>query len=175
MKAIRRTALAALMLGITIGCAGEEDAASPANPAAPAGGGMKPPPSNAGGMKPAGSDKAAPSQDMTPPPPPADVKKPAADGPKMEPPKTGKADAPAATLSAEELAEIKKLPAAEQDAAIKQVVCPVSSHHLGSMEKPIKVTAEGRTFYLCCESCQDDLKADPKSVIAKLDAQAAKK
>ena len=42
------------------------------------------------------------------------------------------------------------------------------------MEKPIKVTAEGRTFYLCCEGCEEDLKANPKAVIAKLD-QAGKK
>jgi YHS domain-containing protein len=37
------------------------------------------------------------------------------------------------------------------------------------MDKPIKVTAEGRTFFLCCESCEDKVKSDPKGVIAKLD------
>jgi hypothetical protein len=36
------------------------------------------------------------------------------------------------------------------------------------MGKPLKVTAEGRTFYLCCDSCEDELKADPRKVIAKL-------
>ena len=169
MKAIHRMAWAALMLGITIGCAGEENAAPPANPAMPTGGAKPAPP------VPPGPAKETPSKDMTPPPPPADTKKPAADGPKMEGPKTGKAEAPAAKLSDEELAEIKKLPAAEQDVAIEQAICPVSQHHLGSMEKPVKVTAEGRTFYLCCDTCQDDLKADPKGIIAKLDAQAAKK
>ncbi len=60
----------------------------------------------------------------------------------------------------------------EQPAALAQAVCPVSGHHLGSMEKPIKVTAEGRTFYLCCDSCEDKVKANPKSVIAKLDKKA---
>ena len=34
---------------------------------------------------------------------------------------------------------------------------------------PIKVDAEGRTFYLCCKSCEDDVKKDPKGVLAKLD------
>ena len=75
----------------------------------------------------------------------------------------------AAKLTDDELAAIKQLPAAEQAVAIQQAVCPVSTEHLGSMEKPIKVTAEGRTFYLCCANCEKELKADPKAVIAKLD------
>ncbi len=159
------------MLAIVIGCAGEEDATPPSNPASPAAGGMPIPGATA---KPAEPGKETPKKDMAPSTPPGDTKKPA-EGPKMEGPKEGKAEAPAAKLSAEELAEIKKLPAAEQDAAIQQAVCPVSTHHLGSMEKPVKVTAEGRTFYLCCAECEDGLKADPKGVIAKLDAQASKK
>ena len=170
MKAIHRTACAALMLGITIGCAGEEDATPQA---APAGGAANPvPPAPA--VRPKEPANGTPSKDMTPPPPPADAKKPA-EGPKMEGPKTGKAEAPAAKLSDEELAGIKELPAAEQEAAIKQVSCPVSSHHLGGMGKPVKVTAEGRTFYLCCEDCQEGVTKDPKGIIAKLDAQTAKK
>jgi hypothetical protein len=43
------------------------------------------------------------------------------------------------------------------------------------MGKPLKTSAEGRTFYLCCKGCEDDLKADPKAVIAKLDKQLASK
>ncbi len=158
------------MLGIVIGCAGEEDATPPPTSVPPTGGAM-PSPAATKSSEPA---KGAPTKDMVPLTPPGDTKKPA-DGPKMEGPKQGKAEAPAAKLSEEELAEIKKLPAAEQEAAIKQAVCPVSTHHLGSMEKPVKVTTEGRTFYLCCEGCQEDLKADPKAVIAKLDGQAGKK
>ena len=68
-----------------------------------------------------------------------------------------------------EVAEIKKLPAAEQAAALAQAVCPVSDEHLGSMGPPYKVTVEGRTFYLCCSNCEKKVKADPKAVIAKLD------
>ena len=63
---------------------------------------------------------------------------------------------------ADELAAIKELPAAEQDAAIAQAVCPVSTHNLGSMGKPLKVTAEGRTFYLCCESCEKESRPIPR-------------
>jgi hypothetical protein len=101
------------------------------------------------------------------------------DSPKLEAPKTEPAKektSDATTLTDKELASIKELPAAEQALAIKQAVCPVSGDHLGGeMGKPIKVTAEGRTFFLCCEGCQDAVKKDPKGVIAKLDARTGKK
>jgi YHS domain-containing protein len=31
------------------------------------------------------------------------------------------------------------------------------------------VSAEGRTFFICCEGCEEKVKSDPKAVIAKLD------
>jgi hypothetical protein len=91
---------------------------------------------------------------------------PSLEGPKAD---AGPGDGKAVTLAGPEVANIKKLPADEQDAALKQLVCPVSGEHLGSMGVPVKVSAEDRTFYLCCKSCQDDVKSDPKGVIAKLD------
>jgi Archaeal TRASH domain len=42
------------------------------------------------------------------------------------------------------------------------------------MDTPIKVSAEGRTFYICCAGCEGDIKDDAKSVIAKLDKIANK-
>jgi YHS domain-containing protein len=105
------------------------------------------------------------------------VEAPKIEAPKIEPPKSestkpeapkGEAKADADKLDAEELAEVRKLPAAEQDAAIKQLVCPISDEHLGSMGVPVKVTAEGKTFYLCCKSCKKELDANPKAAIAKL-------
>ncbi len=100
-----------------------------------------------------------------------------------EPPKVegpGKADAPKATpapakLSAEEIDGIKKLLKEDQDAALAQALCPVSNENLGSMGKPVKVTAEGRTFYLCCENCEKDVKANAKAVVAKLAKPASGK
>jgi hypothetical protein len=73
-------------------------------------------------------------------------------------------------LSEKEIATIQTLPAADQAIALKQKVCPVSGGHLGEegMGAPVKITAEGRTFFLCCKGCEDDVKADPKAVIAKL-------
>ena len=127
-----------------MGCAGEGDTPPASNPAAAA-----PGPKN----EPKSEPKAAPKGD---------------EGPKMEGPKG--ATAPAASAPSEEnLAAIKKLPADEQKLAIAQGVCPVSGEPLGEMGVPLKVTAEGRTFYLCCKSCEADLKADPKAAIAKLD------
>ena len=33
----------------------------------------------------------------------------------------------------------------------------------------MKVTAEGRSFYICCDSCEDEVKTNGKAVLAKLD------
>jgi hypothetical protein len=93
-------------------------------------------------------------------------------GPKVEGPAAAGdkgSTAGAGGPSNDQLAAIKELPADEQPLAIKQNVCPVSGEALGSMGKPFKVSAEGRSFYLCCKSCEKELKADPKAVLAKLD------
>ena len=82
--------------------------------------------------------------------------------------------APAATaktvsLTADEKAEIGKLSdKADQDAALTQATCPVSGENLGSMGVPIKVSADGKTAYLCCKGCNKDFDKDPKAVFAKL-------
>jgi hypothetical protein len=116
-----------------------------------------------------------------PPPPPesgekAEGTKKAGDQPKLEGPKTeGKGDAAAVKLTPDEIATIKQLPAADQDLALKQAVCPVSDEHLGEMGKPYKTTVDGRTVFLCCDMCEKELKADPKKFLAKLDARAEKK
>jgi YHS domain-containing protein len=177
MNLIRKSALTALVLGAAIGCTNEEGAA-PATP--PAGGAPSSPAAN---NYPA---KSTPSAEMLPAPPkeapksgePGKAETPPAPSspPKLEEPKqSSKSDTAPTKLTEEELAAIKELPAAEQVVAIKQAVCPVSGHNLGSMDKPIKVSAEGRTFYLCCGGCEEELKANPKAAIAKLDAQAGKK
>jgi hypothetical protein len=180
MNLIRRSAWAVVMLGAVAvaGCTGEEEGAKP-NPASPPPAPVKPivPPS-------AHSEtaKEGTSKEMQPPPAqpdenkkPDDMKK-APEPPKVEGPKAEtKGSTAAAKLTADEIAAIKQLPAADQELALKQVVCPVSDEHLGSMQKPVKVTAEGRTFFLCCDGCQKDVKADAKKVLAKLDAQAGKK
>ncbi len=170
----------ALALSFLVGCAGEEATTPDATPVAPISNPSAPTPAEVkANAEAAPADNAAAPEkapektpELTPAPEKAEDKAPAEDPkkadakPSLEGPS---ADAGAAKLSDEELAEIKKLPADEQSAAIAQAVCPVSSEHLGSMEAPIKVSAEGRTFYLCCKSCEKKVKNDPKAVIAELD------
>ena len=155
MNAIRKSVWSIVLLGLAVGCGGEPETA----PARRAGwhrqgelsvsgrqAGRRPSPGRARCQARRKRRKAD--------------EPPAVEGPKAE---NAKPDSEAAKLTADELAAIKELPAAEQAAAIQQAVCPVSTHHLGSMEKPVKVTAEGRTFYICCEGCEDKVKSDPKA------------
>jgi hypothetical protein len=157
MNAIRKTAWSIVLLGMAAGCAGETENAAPP----PAAGTVKV------NYPPAAGKPGAPAAPATKP---EDTKKaddpPAVEGPKAE---NAKADTGSTILTADELAAIKELPAAEQAAAIQQAVCPVSTHHLGSMDKPVKVTAEGRSFYICCEGCEKEVKSNPQAIIAKLD------
>jgi hypothetical protein len=156
MNLIRKTSWTMALLGLTAGCAGEGDDAAP----------------TAGATSPPVVAKPAPSGIPPAPAIPTSGEKAKADeAPKVEGPKaeSSKTDAKDSKLTAGDIAAIKELPEAEQAVASKQAVCPVSSHNLGSMGKPIKVTAEGRTFYICCDGCEDKVKTDPKAVIAKLD------
>lgn len=196
MNPIRRFAWIIAMAGIAAGC-GEEEGAAPSpqqgNPttASPSLAPKQPiiPPSSAEdkdkaprgepGKAEGPADKEHSPKDTEPAPPtarPADSKK-GDESPKLEPPKgegaAPKADtAAAAKLGPEEMANIKKLPPADQELAMKQVFCPVQDGKLGEMGKPFKVIVEGRTVFLCCDGCEKDLKADPKKFFAKLDAKS---
>jgi YHS domain-containing protein len=151
MNVIRKATWTLLFLGGVIGCSGQEEAV--------------PPPPEKPNYPPAGTKAAPPVS-----PAATGESKKGDEAPKVEGPKAenSKPDG-AVVLTSEELAAVKELPEAEQAAATQQRVCPVSAHNLGSMGKPLKVTAEGRTFYLCCDSCEDKVKSDPKTVIANLD------
>lgn len=70
---------------------------------------------------------------------------------------------------------LAELPEADRALAEKQKVCPVTGEALGSMGKPLKVTVKGRTVFLCCGGCEEDLKKDPDKFLAKLDAAVEKK
>ena len=180
MKIIRKSIGTMLILGAAAaGCAG--DAEPPTQPST----GQSPAPRTSGNLPAVKigdeGDKASKGGPSQPPPvmipAPSDGKK-ATEAPKVEGPSkadTSKPTGAASKLTADDLAAIKELPKDEQDVALAQAICPVSSHNLGSMGKPLKVTAAGRTFYLCCDECQKDVKSDPKAVIAKLDKLKAAK
>ena len=172
MNLIRKTTWAVVVLGAVAGCNGGDEANPPSSSPA-----TNLPPAPKKPIVPPPTPKAGEPKDMQPATPKADASKKAEEPPKVEGPKTeaGKGDTAAAKLSPDEIAAIKELPAAEQEQALKQAVCPVSGEHLGEMGKPYKTSAEGRTFYLCCENCQKEVKSDPKAVIAKLDAKPGQK
>jgi hypothetical protein len=170
MISIRKFWWAALVAAAVAGCSSEEantgggTGAPPVTPGpAPAapGGGMSAEMKPAEPGKTEGAAPEAPKVEAPAVTPAAPAETPS------EKPAEKKADA--ATLSAEEVAEIKKLPPADAALALKQMVCPVSGEHLGGdMGVPVKVSAEGKTFFLCCKSCNKDVQADPKAVVAKL-------
>ena len=83
-------------------------------------------------------------------------------------PSEAKKEADSGKLSDKEIAEIKKLPEAEQPIALAQVNCPVSDGHLGDMGTPIKQSIGDKTFFICCENCEKQVKSDPQGVLAKL-------
>lgn len=181
MNLIRRSAWVAVILGAAVGCSDESTSTSPSNAGTPSP--ALAPKSPVIPEKGPAATKEGGTKEMEPAPAkPDDSKKPDESkkgeaSPKLEGPKTeaGKGDTAAAKLTPDEIATIKQLPAADQELALKQAVCPVSNEHLGEMGKPQKVTVEGRTVFLCCENCEKELKADPKKYFAKLDAHAGKK
>ncbi len=66
-------------------------------------------------------------------------------------------------------AALASLSAEDRALAEEQKVCPVSGQALGSMGTPVKVTVAGREVLLCCQGCEQALRADPEKYLAKLD------
>ena len=58
--------------------------------------------------------------------------------------------------------------AQDREMAKKQRVCPITGQELGSMGTPVKVQVLGRDVFLCCDGCEDDLRAKPEEYLAKL-------
>lgn len=71
-------------------------------------------------------------------------------------------------FSAEELANLEQLASEDQELAKQQKTCPVSGMNLGSMGKPFKLVVAGRTLFLCCQGCEEAVKADPAAALQKL-------
>ncbi|WP_406699586.1 hypothetical protein V5E97_12060 [Singulisphaera sp. Ch08] len=186
MIAIRKAWWATLLLTVFIGCTHEEPTVDNPPP---------PPPTSPDSAAPAPTPSAEPAvekpKDAMP-----EAELPKEVVPKVEAPKDAgdlKLDPPALTppaakeegaekkdeakkdeaaakssLTEEELAVLAMLSPADKALALKQIVCPVSGENLGSMDAPVKVTAEGKTFLICCGGCNNEVKSNPKEVVAKL-------
>jgi Cu(I)/Ag(I) efflux system membrane fusion protein len=64
-----------------------------------------------------------------------------------------------------EMKGIAKLSLADQRAALKQRLCPVTRDLLGSMGKPHKVNVLGRTVFVCCQGCVDEIRENPREYL----------
>jgi hypothetical protein len=160
------TSASVLVLAM-VGCGGEESAEPTGVPSSAA---PKTTPGAPSATKPEPTKSEPVPEPTAPESKKPETSKAAEDGPNLDGPKAENTKpGGASSLSAKQLAAIKQLPEAEQALALKQVVCPVGGGALGAMGKPFKVSFEGRSFYLCCDGCQDEVKADPKAIIAKLD------
>jgi YHS domain-containing protein/predicted small lipoprotein YifL len=60
----------------------------------------------------------------------------------------------------------------DQAVARKQKVCPVTGEALGSMGTPYKTTVKGRTVFLCCSGCEEEVQKNADKYLAKIDAAA---
>lgn len=109
-----------------------------------------------------GCDTPAPPSPVVGPGPSEPAAKPAP----AEPEK--KVDLKEVKLSDGEIAQVKKLPEAEQVVAMEQKLCPISNENLGSMGMPIKVTLKDQAVYLCCGGCKKEAEAAPEATLAKL-------
>lgn len=101
------------------------------------------------------------------PPPSADLVMPAPAAPAPTvPPITGE-------RLARVLAGLDRLAPEDRKRAVAQRLCPIQGKPLGLMGKPVELPLDGVTVFLCCKSCADDAKVDPKGTLKK--AEESKK
>jgi hypothetical protein len=65
-------------------------------------------------------------------------------------------------------AELAKLSPEDAASAEKQHVCLVTDKMLGTMGPPVKVDVDGKTIWMCCEGCRDELTTNKETYLAKL-------
>ena len=68
-------------------------------------------------------------------------------------------------------ATLAALASADRALAERQRFCPVlAESRLGSMGKPVKLTLDGETVFLCCKGCEEAAKEDPQATLARVKA-----
>ena len=68
---------------------------------------------------------------------------------------------------------LSQLSTSDLKLALQQVTCPVAEQKLGTMGPPIKVDVEGRSVFICCESCRQKLLEQPAKYLARLPKEEA--
>jgi hypothetical protein len=63
---------------------------------------------------------------------------------------------------------LSRLPPADQALAARQRLCPVTDQPLGSMGTPVSAVVGGKTVFLCCKGCEQELKDNPEKYLSKL-------
>lgn len=58
----------------------------------------------------------------------------------------------------ESMKGVRQLSSSDQRLALQQRTCPVTGDLLGSMGKPIKVSVNGRSVFVCCQGCVDEVR-----------------
>jgi hypothetical protein len=70
---------------------------------------------------------------------------------------------------------IAELPPADRAIAELQRICPVTDLPLGSMGKPSKVVVKDQPVFTCCDSCDEDVIANPDEMLRKVAEYKRKK
>jgi hypothetical protein len=78
------------------------------------------------------------------------------------------AAAPARPEPSAEAQALLALAPADRELAARQKVCPVTGQKLGSMGPPARVVVEGKTVFVCCEGCEDELRRNAKKYLQKI-------
>jgi hypothetical protein len=95
-------------------------------------------------------------------------------GPPTEGSPEGEVDASAVqeefdqAMTSEIEASFAALSVEDREKATKQRICPISEEPLGSMGTPLKVAVAGHEVFICCEGCEQPLKNDPTTHLAKI-------
>ncbi|MBW3598607.1 MAG: hypothetical protein KY475_15210 [Planctomycetes bacterium] len=76
--------------------------------------------------------------------------------------------APAETQSPEVAEALAQLSPEDRALAEQQKICPVSEEPLGSMGAPVKIDVEGQSIFICCEGCEEIIREDPETYLAKV-------
>jgi len=76
----------------------------------------------------------------------------------------GPASAPAPVAGLEGLAP------EDRARVLAQRACPISGETLGAMGEPFKLVLDGEALFLCCPSCEKDVRRDPAAALRKVAA-----